>query len=338
VADGSDDKPEWYKRIIEREGLVHVEKPNAVEEYARKAKHVFESALARKSPETIRAYQRALKSLGKFMDLEDPSVTNTVQKLISLQRIDADILLQSFIANMEKEGLSPNTISQRIAGIRFYVHQAKRVGWVEWEVEVEAPKIEKVKDTRGPTADEFKEILRVTHELTGRTAARNRLMVYMLSFMGLRIDSVLSIDLEHIDSRRKEVSVRWKGKKHRVIRPVPKSTMAMIKLWLKERGKREGPLFTNFDLDEKGDGRLTRRSGHRIIQRLGSKAGLEGLHPHAFRHFAATMALEISDGNRHKVRKLTGHESDKTLDIYDDERQDEAREMSQLIEDHWLGE
>lgn len=333
-----DEKPEWYRRILEREGLVHVKKSDPVEEYARKAKHVFESALARKSPETIRAYQRAVKSLGKFMDLEDPGVTNTVQKLISLSRIDADILLQSFISDMEDNELSPNTISQRIAGVKFYVHQAKRVGWVDWEVEVEVPKIEKVKDTRGPTPEEFKEILRVTNELEGGTATRNRLMVYMLSFMGLRIDSVLSIDLEHIDIRRKEVMVRWKGKKHRVLRPIPTSTMTLMKSWIKERGGDSGPLFPSYDLAEKGDGRLTRRSGHRIIQRLGVKAGIFGLHPHAFRHFAATVGLDISDGNRHKVRKLTGHESDKTLNIYDDERSDEAREMSQMIEDFCLGE
>lgn len=334
----TEDKPEWYKKILEREGLVHVEKKNPVEEYARKARHVFESALARKSPETVRAYQRAVKALGKFMALEDPSVTNTIQKLISLSRIDADILLQSFISDMEDDELSPNTISQRIAGIRFYVHQAKRVGWVDWEVEVEVPKIEKVKDTRGPTSEEFKEILRVVSELDGGTATRNKLMVYMLSFMGLRIDSVLSIDLEHIDMKRKEVMVRWKGKKHRVLRPIPKSTMKLMKDWLKERGDQPGPLFLSYDMAEKGDGRLTRRSGHRIVQRIGVKAGIDGLHPHAFRHFAATMGLEISDGNRHKVRKLTGHESDKTLNIYDDERSDEAREMSQMIEDFCLGE
>ena len=330
-------RPNWYEAIAQREGLVKVDRGNPIEEYARKAKIVFEAALARKSPETVKAYQRAVRFLGQYMGFEDAGVTDTVQRLIALDRLDADILLQAWVARMESDNLSPATINQRLAGVRFYVHLAKRAGWVSWEVEVEGPKAEKVKDTRGPTRDEFVDILKVTHALEGETASRNRLMIYMFAFMALRVDSVLSIDIEHIDIRRSTVKVKWKGKKQRVARPIPDHTLGAMKVWLKERGKHAGPLFKSFDLAEKGDGRLTRRSAHRIVARIGKRAGIDGLHPHSFRHFSATEALELSDGNRHKTRKHTGHSSDKVLDLYDDERDDLARDMAQTIEDEWLG-
>ncbi len=245
--------------------------------------------------------------------------------------------LTGWVARMESDNLSPATINQRLAGVRFYVHLAKRAGWVSWEVEVEGPKAEKVKDTRGPTREEFVEILKITHALQGETASRNRLMIYMFAFMALRVDSVLSIDTEHIDIRRKIVKVKWKGKKQRVARPIPDHTLEAMKVWLKERGKHDGPLFENFDNAEKGDGRLTRRSAHRIVAHIGKRAGIDGLHPHSFRHFSATEALALSDGNRHKTRKHTGHSSDKVLDLYDDERDDLARDMAQTIESEWLG-
>lgn len=329
-------RPAWAEAILQREGLVRLEKKDPIREYAEKAKIVFEAALSRKSPDTVRAYQRAVRALGKFFGFEDPDVTGTIQKLIALGRLDADILLQSWVAHMEDAALSSSTINQRLAGVRFYVHLAKRAGWVDWEIEVEGPKHEPVRDTRGPTREEFKRILETVGELEGQAAARNRLMIYMLSFMALRISSVLSIDLEHIDFKEKRVAVIWKAKKHRVIRPIPAGTMAVLKAWLKERGKEPGPLFVSFDLAEKGDGRLARRSAHTVVALIGKKAGIEKLHPHSFRHFSATEGLELSDGNRHKVRKHTGHQSDKVLDLYDDERKDEAREMAQLIEDAWL--
>lgn len=61
--------------------------------------------------------------------------------------------------------------------------------------------------------------------------------------------------------------------------------------WLAECGTEVGPLFTNFDHAQKGDGRLSGTSIYRLVQRPGTLAGLgDKVRPHGLRHLAITTA------------------------------------------------
>jgi integrase/recombinase XerD len=304
-------------------------------EYKEKAQRVFKLALGRKSPSTVSAYQYSLADFARFMDMDVPA--EALGHLLDVGRLESELRVSEYIEWMENAGRSPSTIRVRISALKFYIRTAHRAQWVDWTLETEAPSQESVKDVRGPTPVEFQKILEVVDDLEGDTGARNRLMVYMLSFMALRISSVLSIDMEHVDRRRATVAVLWKGKrKKRVVRTVPTETMGLLIAWSEIRGPHPGPLFCNLDLrPEIRGGRLARSTAYKIIRRIGEKAGVDGLHPHAFRHFSATEGLEISDGNTRRVMKHTGHTSERMINVYEDERKDEAGQVAQEIEDRW---
>jgi integrase len=305
------------------------------DDYIEKAQRLFSIALGRKSKSTIDAYEKALRDFCRFMEMSDPRAA--LGYLLSLGRLEAELRVTEYLGWLEDAELSPSTQRLRLSALKFYVKTANRAQWIDWTLEVEGPPQETIKDVRGPTPKEFEAILKEVDTYESGTDLRNRLMVYLLSFLGLRISSVLSIDMQHIDAKRREVSVTWKGKrKTRVRKTVPGQTWALMERWIEDRGDHAGPLFCNYSsfADDAGK-RLSRRTAGRIIERIGKRAGVPGLHPHAFRHFSATEALEVTDGNERKTMKHTGHVSRRMIDIYADERRDEAGIVAQAIEDRW---
>lgn len=310
-------------------------------EWNARARRRFQSAFDRLSDESKRSYQSSARHFGKYIGVRQAKVSEIVARLISLSYIEASTLVEEYITWMqEEEELSPNTINIRLAALRFFVDTSRRVGWVEWKLDVKGVKGGTVKDTSGPSPKEFRRILRVVQQATGKTAARNKLLVYMLAFMGLRITSALSLNYENIDFNKRRLKVRWKGKGPTVLvwRPAGPMVFNALEEWIEQRGRHEGAIFTSFDPGKKGTGRLTRRSAERIVAEIGIEAGTEKrLHPHGFRHFHATDNLEATNGNTRKVMKSTGHTNIKTIEHYDDDRKDDAREVTEDMESRWLG-
>ena len=62
-------------------------------------------------------------------------------------------------------------------------------------------------------------------------------------------------------------------------------------------------------------GRLTRQAVHGIVEKYGSYAGIEGLHPHTLRHSYATHLLE-GGADLRIVQELLGHASVSTTQLY----------------------
>lgn len=308
----------------------------AVDDYVEKAQRVFALALANKAESTVAAYQSSLVNFAKFLGMDDGR--RALGYLLSLNRLDADLKVAEYLGWLTANGKTPSTIRVRLSAIKFYVRVAHRAAWVDWVLTTEGPPQETIKEVEGPTPEQFERILEVVDGLEGDTATRNRLLIYMLSFTALRISEALSIDLEHIDLQRGTVSVKRKGSRlKRDRRPIPTGTRNILIEWLEERGGDPGPLFCTSEMDEEGvPRRLHRSSAWRLIRRIGKRAGMPALHPHAFRHFSTTEALEVTDGNTRGTMKHTGHKSERMISIYEDKRQDVAGDIAQKIEDRWI--
>jgi integrase/recombinase XerD len=80
--------------------------------------------------------------------------------------------------------------------------------------------------------------------------------------------------------------------------PIDNDTLALIKTYLKWRRQfsYRGPLLFPF----------TRQRGWQLIERMGRRAGISGLHPHSFRHFLATTwaakGLDVK-----QLQRMLGH-------------------------------
>lgn len=312
------------------------------ERWGAKSKERFQRYFDRLSEETRRTYQSSARHFGKYLGLKrsDSKVSNIVARLIMLSYSEGCTLVEEYVQWMQEDQLlSPSTINTRLAALRWFVNAARRLDWVDWKLDVDSVKGGKVTDTDGPSDAEFRRILRVVNRLEGKSAHRDRLMIYMLSFMGLRISSVISLDYENIDFNKKRFKVFWKGHgNHYRWRPVGPRVFTALEDWLSVRGHHEGPIFTNLSTFKRG-GRLTIRSARKIIKDIGAEARTEKvLRTHAFRHFHTTENLEATDGNAWKVMRSTGHTDVRTVEAYDDDRKDLAREVTVEMEERWFGD
>ena len=349
--DDEERKPSWHNDV--KESLpAELEPPQdrdllVKQEYAEKARRLFMLALSRKSKQTIRSYEYSIKHFAKYLNFDSHDMA--LGYLLALPRVDAELRVYEYMGWMEGQKLSPSTIRTRLAALKFYCSVANRAQWIDWTLTCEGPKQEVIKKVVGPTPEQFIKILEETRKFEGITAQRNRLIVYMLSFMALRLNEILSLDIDHVDLERKRIHVLRKGsRKQRAARTVPDQTLSTLRAWIAERKDLrvaaskptdKGPLFINGLNPATSDfpaQRLSSESVRRIIKRLGERADVPGLHPHAFRHFSTTEALEVTDGHTRKTMKHTGHSTEKMVSEYEDERQDEAGQIAQSIEDRWL--
>lgn len=162
--------------------------------------------------------------------------------------------------------------------------------------------------------DEFKQLRKVAEEgaITdlrhGRIQGVTSWMVVDLALStGLRVAEMAALQVEHIDFKRKSLTITRVKKKIR--RP---ETLAIssdlanhLKQYIDWAGRKEGPLF-------KGQrGPMTRRGLQEIWKRIATKAGLPEMSIHSARHTLA-VALLKKTGNLRQVQKQLGHSSPAT--------------------------
>lgn len=315
----------------------------ATEGWNEKQRRRFEIHFERLGEESKKAYQSAARNFAKYLGLSksEAKVSGVVARLILLSYMEASTLVEEYIMWMEEElELSPNTINVRLAALRWFVDAARRVGWVDWKLDVKNVKGGKVRDTKGPSEAEFRRIIRVVNSMSGPIGARTKAIVYMLAFVGARVSSVVSLDMENISFENKSVKVKWKGKgddpSRYVWRPMGDLALEALEDWIEVRGSHPGPVFVRMDrASEKPDKRISIRSVQKKIGEVGREAAtVKPLTTHGFRHFFATSGLENFDTR--KVMKATGHTNIKTIEFYDDSDDKAAREVIGDFESRWV--
>lgn len=162
-----------------------------------------------------------------------------------------------------------------------------------------------------PTIPDFGDLDKI---LRATTRERDRLMLLLARFMGLRVSEIVKLCVEHLDFSRKFLMVReGKGKKDRCL-PLAAWLVGPLRGWVGSR--KSGPVFPS----PRG-GRLTTRAVQYLVKRLAVKAGVPGaaqarlFRPHALRHaFCSTL---LANGVPvHEARDLMGHSSISTTDRY----------------------
>lgn len=136
-----------------------------------------------------------------------------------------------------------------------------------------------------------------------------RMMLRLMSEMGLRVSEVCKLRIEHVDlDTRALMVVGGKGNKDRLV-PIPRRLYDDLAGWIGDR--LEGWLFPS----PRGGAYSTRTVRWRVAQ-LKARVGVtKRMTPHTFRHSFATERVEAG-ANLEAVRQLLGHESIATTQIY----------------------
>ncbi len=149
-------------------------------------------------------------------------------------------------------------------------------------------------------------------------------LAVLLGLIGLRVSEACATDAQDLgfDRGHRTLRIIGKGNKHAVIPLVPRVART-IDLALGERC--EGPISHRHDGE-----RLDRRTAHRWVRSIGTKAGLGIVRPHMLRAAFIMAALEAGVPLR-DVQLAARHADPRTITIYDRRRENFDRHAAYVV-------
>lgn len=288
-------------------------------------------------PSTARAYQADLRDFARFLGVG--TGRHAEAELLAGGPQGAYGLALAYSADMtDRRKLAPATVARRLAALRSFVGRARRLGVVPWVLEIEGPRVTPYRDTRGPTLDEWRSLMRAAdRQRDPAKAARDGAILRLLRDQAIRRGeccalTIADLELDHPDAPAVWIIGKGKSEKERIT--INRPTMAAIRDWLSHRGGGPGPLFTRCDNADRGGPpkAIDGRSVVKLLAALSRRAGLSrAVRPHGLRHQGITRALDVSGGNTRNAQKFSRHADPKTLNRYDDNRKDEAGSLARMI-------
>jgi integrase/recombinase XerC len=273
---------------------------------------------AGRSPHTIAAYRADLGDFAAFVSAD--TVEAAAGRLLAHGNGAANGLALAWRSHLVGLGRSPATINRRLSALRAVVALARTLGLITWGLDIKNLRAEAYRDTRGPERKGVLALLAAaTSQSDRRKAARDVALVRLLHDTALRRGEVCGLDLADIDLAGNRVMVRGKGKMQKVAITLPEPTKTALAAWIAERGTQPGPLFLAVDRwAGRTPQRLTGAGLWHVIKTLGVVAGMTA-RPHA------------TQGNVRAVQRFSRHADVRTLQVYDDNREDLGGKVAAMI-------
>lgn len=226
------------------------------------------------------------------------------------------------------QGVSPQTIAQRLSSLRSFFNFANLVGVMSTSPAA------LIQHRRIPVSvPRWLNPTQIKQLLAAADSQRDYALVDFMWSSGCRVAEVVGTRVEDVQWKERVVKVLGKGQKERLV-PLGRKTVKSLRLHL--QGRNTGPLFLKHCklLPSDPDVSMTARSIGRILARLGLRAGLGHVHPHMIRHSFATALLE-GGADLRSIQLLLGHSSILTTQIYTHCTPDYLRATLQRAHPHW---
>lgn len=289
---------------------------------------------------TARNYACSLETFRQF--LADPggegrtlgdcgTAVLAVRYLCGLPRGAAKRVVDNFVQWLRTRYGALNTVRAKAESVMGLLRMAHRYEVIPWMLDpLRMPAPEAIRDTRGPSREQFRGMLGTCWDRKDAIGARDAAMLMLMGYGAYRCNEVLTLDVKHVDIPAREIEVLAKGLWGRIRYPIPIDAAEAIGRWLEFRGDSAGPLFTTASHRCDDKARLTYWGAYKIVRGLGQ--GIDAkCSPHKLRHFAVTELLNQTDGRIPWAMALTRHRDPQTLMIYNDERMTRAREAMELV-------
>jgi integrase/recombinase XerC len=291
----------------------------------------------KRSPVTRKEYEKDLRYFFKVISGKDQPTPELVSEFLNLDRFAALSLVLKFKSYMMIEkGLRENTVNRRLAAVRSLVSFAYKLGKCSYTLkDISNEKIQQYRDTSGVSPDLYKKVLATCDRCTV-LGKRNYALLRLLWGNALRRAEVASLDVKHFDPHSRQLEILGKGKgSQRQSVTLNNQTVEAILDWLNSRAQLtpNSPLFCSLSHRQPGH-RLTGTSVYNIVRESFLKAGItKVMSPHRVRHSSITAALDKSNGNVRAVQRLSRHADLRTVQLYDDNRQNLQEQITDLLED-----
>jgi integrase/recombinase XerD len=215
--------------------------------------------------------------------------------------------IREYQAELFKKKLSPGTVTQRLAALRFfYIRTLKRA----WSItETPYPK----QGFRLPTILSQEEVARL---IDAALTPYHRTLLMTLYATGVRRAELTQLKVSDIDSQRMVIHVRGgKGRKDRDVMLSPTLLEELREHWRRFQRKPSTWLFPG-NRWHTGNTPIDTKVVWNACQQAAQRAGLQkNVHPHTLRHCFATHLLEAGADLR-TIQMLLGHRDLEETTIY----------------------
>jgi len=207
----------------------------------------------------------------------------------------------------QKRKLSPGTVANRLAALRFFYIKTLKKAWSV--AETPYPK----KNHRLPAILSQEEVARL---IDAARTPFHRTLLMTLYATGLRCAELTRLKVSDVDSKRMVIHVQGgKGRKDRDVMLSPKLLDELRKHWHRLPRKTGDWLFPG-NRWHTADHPIDTKTPRHACQGATKRAGLNhAIHPHTLRHCFATHLLEAGADLR-TIQILLGHQSLKETTIY----------------------
>ena len=295
----------------------------------------------RRSAATMRAYAADLKDFFKFQGKHVSPAS--VAELCSLDQGELAGVLQAYQADMVARQLAEATTNRRLSAVRALLTQARRLGAGNPDPKglVLSEKVKAYRDTRGVTPAEMHRVLEHAKDKDTLEGKRDYALLLLLAQNALRRAEVSGCNVADFVAASRRLHVRGKGRgTQKEAVTLSERMVAALCAYLDAREAQHGlrartpesPLFCHVARRSDGCERLGGHGIWEITARYGQQVLGKALRPHQIRHTAITAALDASGGDMRAAQRLSRHKDIRTLQLYDDNREDLQGKMTHLLD------
>lgn len=256
------------------------------------------------SPHTVLAYKNDLKQFFEFL---------TEMEIQEIKEANHSII-RSWIIHLIEKGISNRSINRKLSTLKSYFRHLIKEGSIEDNPmhKVLNPKTAK----RLPVFVEESSMDLLLDEIDfgkGFIASRNKLIIELFYSTGMRLNELINLKLNDINSYDKSLKVLGKRNKERII-PLNNIVYNHIKEYLIKR-KEEASQGDFLFVTEKG-GKVYEKLVYRLVNSYLSKVTtLTKKSPHVLRHTFATHMLN-NGADLNAIKEILGHSNLAATQVY----------------------
>jgi site-specific recombinase XerD len=258
---------------------------------------------ANRSPATIRTYLAALEAFGAWLREQGmPSLLPAIRR----EHVEA------FLVALQERGRRPASVSIAYRSLQTFFR------WAVDEDELRSSPMARMKPPivpeEPPAVLTEEQLAALLHACEGSDfeARRDTAIIRLLLDTGMRRAELAGLRLEDVDFDHDVALVMGKGRRPRGC-PFGNRTARAIDRYLRMRSRHPAADSPALWLGKKGA--MTDNGILQMVRRRGRQAGIEGLHPHQFRHTYAHMWL-AEGGTEGDLMRLAGWRSRQMLSRY----------------------